>query len=151
MCPLRERNSKASSHSSHSVPPDPSSLKCKWHELDVSEKVFIYLRGAEGEIACHMDSTDPSGKWVQLSQHHDCSAIMMEMLAALEICASLLRAEGPVLREHKATFARAGCLREGRKEAGERNNPRAQGLGIGPVSNPNRQQILGEKQSFQRC
>ena len=131
-----------------------------------------------------------------------------QILAVLEICASLLRAEDPVLREHKPTFAQeftcqcrrcktlssipgsgrspqrrkwqptpvflpgefsgqrslAGyspqggkesdtterlCttyIREGRRKTEQRNNPRLQNKGISPASNPERAQILGEKQ-----
>ena len=104
--------------------------------IRVLEKLFIFLHDAEGEIACRNDSSDPSGKWVQLSPHTTAQPSLVEMLADLEICAWLLRAEDLVLREHKATFALAHCSREGRREKEERNNPGIQSKVICPVSNP---------------
>lgn len=115
-----------------------------WRDMHVSEKLSIYLPDAKGEIARSSDSTHPSGKWVQLPRDHDCSAIPA---SPGNLCATAGGAEDLALREHKATLTLACSSREGRREVGERNNPRIQSNRVCPAPNWNRERSW-ENSSF---
>ena len=77
-----------------------------WRDACVSEKLFICLPDTlKGREPAALTALIHQANGYSCHNTETAQPSLAEMLAVLEICAALLRAEEPVLREQKPTFA----------------------------------------------